>query len=708
MSKYIIIICLLPLNCLLSQNSVDSLLGILPEKTGSEKVNVYLILAKELSRSNADTSLFYALKALETAEKHGSEDDIAHSYLQIAFSNYFAGKYDTAEENYFKALERYEKTGDKQKSAAVYNDLGIIYKNQSKYEKSLEYHLKALKLREEEGLQQEIAGSFNNIGNVYYILGNHEKALKNFKKALEIKEKTGEEERLASSYNNIGMVYYDIKNFHKALEYYKKSLDLDKRFENPHGVAQTYNNMANVYAETGNLKKAEEYALKAMTLDKKMKNHYSYAIDAINLGYTYNDMGNFNKALETIDIAVETSHRENYPALLKEAYLAKYMVYKNMDNPVNALEFHEKYHSLKDSLMNVQRMKQIEKLKIQYETENKNKQIELLKKEKEIMSKEQRIENIWRTVLLAAIILITLVAVVFFLQYRAIKKTKNLLEEKNRVVHEQKEQLENALEELEHSNKAIMEDARKLLILNERIAKSEKHLQDTNATKDKFFSIIAHDLKNPLTALLTSADLINLYFDRFDKESIKKNLARLSDIARKLSTLLDNLLQWSRAQTGHIEYLPEHIPLKDVISSCISVNRDFAIQKRIEVKSEYDGDIHVYADKNMINTILRNLLSNAIKFSNPGGTVTVDVKEKGKMAEISVSDSGIGINKENLDKLFKIDSQFSSRGTDNEKGTGLGLILCKEFIDYHNGRIWADSEPGEGSTFTFAMPVTTK
>lgn len=690
-----------------SEVKIDSLLKALPKSTGNTKTNLLMLIAQEYTKQKVDSSIYYAQMAIVQAQKVGDKEDIAIAQLRLAFSYYYAAKYDSAITYYNISLKYLEQTGDKERAAAAYNDLGIIYKNQSKFDKSLQAHIKALKLRESAGLEDELSSSYNNIGNVYYQLGNHEKALENYEKSLDIKERLGLKDRLSTSYNNIGMILYELKDFQKALKYYKKSMDLDKQFNNLRGVALTLNNIANVYAELGNLKKSEEYSLEAMRLDFELKNMQSYSVDAINLGYTYMDMKKYNKAIDFVSIAEKVAIDEDYINILKEAYLAKYHIYKNMGNYQNALQYFEKYNQVNDSLFNATKMKQIEELKIQFETDNKNKEIEILKKEKEIISKEKTIEQFWTRVLIVTIFVLIIVAFIVYLQYRAIKKSKKLVEEKNLEVNEKKEKLEEAMEELKQSRESILEDARKLYLLNERIAKSEQHLKATNATKDKFFSIIAHDLKNPLTALMTSADLISVYFDKFDKENIKKNLFRLSEIAKQLRSLLDNLLQWSRAQTGNIEYLPESILLKEVITSGIAVNISSAEQKNIKINTEFDDKIEVFADKNMFNTIIRNLVSNALKFSYQGSEVTIKAKHIGDMVEISVKDLGVGLTQENIAKLFRIDTQFTSKGTNDEKGTGLGLILCKEFVDYHNGRIWVESINGEGSTFTFTIPIKT-
>jgi len=230
-------------------------------------------------------------------------------------------------------------------------------------------------------------------------------------------------------------------------------------------------------------------------------------------------------------------------------------------------------------------------------------------------------------------------------------------------------------------------------------------LKELNATKDKFFNIVAHDLKNPFTSLIGSSELLFRNIEHLDNEKIKTLALILNDASKSGYAILQNLLDWSRSQTGLLKFNPENINLRNLIDEHILNLEQISSNKEIRIHSEVKDDLFIYGDKNMIKTILRNLLSNAVKYSYRSGKVIVSATANDHEVIISVKDTGIGIPKENINKIFRIDAKYSVPGTENEQGTGLGLKLCKEFVEKQGGRIWVESIENEGSEFKFSIPV---
>ena len=229
-------------------------------------------------------------------------------------------------------------------------------------------------------------------------------------------------------------------------------------------------------------------------------------------------------------------------------------------------------------------------------------------------------------------------------------------------------------------------------------------LHELNATKDKFFSIIAHDLKNPFNAVIGFSNLLIEQVKEKEYEGIGEYATIIKESSLRAMSLLNNLLIWARSQTGKMAFNPEHIDLVKLIQEVVALLEDSALQKKITIAAKLPHNLQVFADKEMIGTILRNLISNAVKFTLPSGRITISVYFNEEGSVVEVSDNGMGIKKENIYKLFKIDESYSTKGTQNESGTGLGLLLCKEFIEKHKGKIWAESEVGKGSKFSFLIP----
>jgi len=239
------------------------------------------------------------------------------------------------------------------------------------------------------------------------------------------------------------------------------------------------------------------------------------------------------------------------------------------------------------------------------------------------------------------------------------------------------------------------------------IMAQNKELHELNATRDKFFSIIAHDLRNPFCQLIMLSDLLRNELRNYSLDQIEKWVQKLYQASERGYNLLANLLEWARSQTGRMPFQPEQVHLNDLVMESLEVFASAAEHKQFSVHAEIPEEMMIFADKNMLNTIIRNLVSNAIKYTERGGEVTIEAKERGegKWIEIAISDTGVGIKEEKLEKLFRIDVHYSTIGTAREKGTGLGLILCKEFVEQHGGKIWVESEEGKGSMFTFTVPL---
>ncbi|MBU0560605.1 MAG: ATP-binding protein [Bacteroidota bacterium] len=274
------------------------------------------------------------------------------------------------------------------------------------------------------------------------------------------------------------------------------------------------------------------------------------------------------------------------------------------------------------------------------------------------------------------------------------------------------------LQDYENENAYGEEEKQLLVFVSEQIAMAidrkrniehlkeiTKELKQLNATKDKFFSIIAHDLKNPFITLLGYSEILtNEYYELDDSERIEY-LEYIKSASEGTFSLLQNLLQWSRSQTGRLEFNPEIIDANDIAVNVISLIQRNAKLKGIDVHNDLQEGTKVFADKDMLETVIRNLMTNALKFTNEGGTIKINGVIENGQARLCISDSGVGMDDETKNGLFRIDKSISKSGTAGEEGTGLGLLLCKEFIQKHDGEIWVESEIGKGSSFYFTLPV---
>jgi signal transduction histidine kinase len=237
-----------------------------------------------------------------------------------------------------------------------------------------------------------------------------------------------------------------------------------------------------------------------------------------------------------------------------------------------------------------------------------------------------------------------------------------------------------------------------------KVKQHEKRLQETNAAKDQFFSILAHDLRSPLSVVLGFLDLMRTGYDTFDEHVKKRYICNSYEAAKQLFDLLEDILEWSRIQRGKMPWQPDRHDLFSLIDETLVLLQASAEKKQIGLRMQIAENTPVYADAQMIKTVIRNLVSNALKFTEAGGEVTITSKSACDHEEITITDTGIGINPNDLPNLFRIDVIYSTPGTEKERGTGLGLILCKEFVEKHGGKIWVESTVGRGSQFHFTLP----
>ncbi|MGE5498429.1 MAG: sensor histidine kinase [Syntrophothermus sp.] len=236
---------------------------------------------------------------------------------------------------------------------------------------------------------------------------------------------------------------------------------------------------------------------------------------------------------------------------------------------------------------------------------------------------------------------------------------------------------------------------------------SKRRLKQINDNKDKFFSIVSHDLKSPFNSLLGFSELMLKEFDYLPKDELKEYVSSINKSVNNVYGLLENLLEWSRMQTGRMEFKPVSIELSNLIHEAFFSLSGNAYKKNIKLISHVKKNVHAFADINMIRSVVNNLISNAIKFTGCGGEIIVMAAKVGEAIEISVSDTGVGMGKEEIAKLFRIDVNFSKNGTENEKGTGLGLVLCRELVEKNGGKISVESFEGKGTTFVFTLPEYT-
>jgi signal transduction histidine kinase/tetratricopeptide (TPR) repeat protein len=665
-------------------------------------------------------------KALQIRIQLKNPLDIANAYNRMALTYKEIGNYDKSVEYYSNALEYYQTTGDNKSIALNLNDMGNVYWKKLDHEKALEYYFRSVKIRYKTDDKAEIASSYINIGSIYFSLENYQKAkeyynqalvlysevlqkrkiastltllgttesmidnkpeaLDLYRRALSIRRKIGDKTEIAQSLNNIGNIFSELNEPSKALSHFNEALELRSRLNDSIGKIITLNDIGNLYDKTSKPTLAASYFGQSLALAQKTGNDYYISLCSRKLAEIAIKTG-INRPLLPVFLSDALTHGQKirHAELIKNATYAYYQFYYQNKNFEKALQCYIQSSHINDSLQNLKNNRRITSIQENIEIEKKNNELKAYENEVKLLRQEKELQNIRiskqshiRNSLLIISLLTILAALLFIRLYYLKRKTNVKLNEQYQLLQE----------------------------ANHQLVARENELKKLNATKDKYFSIIAHDIKNPLSALMNLSHIIVEKFDVLTDDKIQEFNKMINESANNLHTLLENLLYWARSNTNKITYQPESIHLKTVINNIFLINKLSANQKNIQLADSTEN-FEVYADLQMLTSILRNLVSNAIKFTPEGGKIDITAVNQGRMIEISVTDCGVGMNADNINKLFRLDTHFSERGTNNEAGSGLGLILVKEFVEKNQGKISVWSEPGKGSTFTFTIPNST-
>lgn len=321
----------------------------------------------------------------------------------------------------------------------------------------------------------------------------------------------------------------------------------------------------------------------------------------------------------------------------------------------------------------------------------------------------------WKTLWFRIIILLVVLVMLFGIYQirvatikRQNQRLAELVTEQTKQLKEQNFDLLEKTHKLNESNAILEERQQKIQDQTEKLEKANLELQELNNNKDRFFSIIAHDLKNPFNTIFGFAELLKLKGEKLEKSKKAGYIDSIYSSSQKIYDLLENLLEWSRTQSKRIQISPEPISVNMLIQEAIELQREHATAKQISIQSAIQEQLEVTADRHMVSTIMRNLLSNAIKFTPPAGKVTITADKAGEDVVVAVSDTGVGMSDEEQQVIFDVNKKFSKPGTEGEEGTGLGLVLCKEFVALNQGTFWVDSQQRKGTTFGFTLPQTSR
>lgn len=530
----------------------------------------------------------------------------------------------------------------------------------------------ALKLYREIGDDVQIANSLNDISIVYANSEDFEKSLDYFKQALAIFKKMGDEKGESYALNNIGIIYQDLGDEVSAKKYFILSLKIKEKSNNLYGISRSYSNLGSISENHEEWDEALLYYFKADSIYLKTKDIHAQANNYVAIARVKRSQGKVNEAIRYATQGLKGGEevKSLSPMLSASKLLAS--IEESRGNYKVSLNYQKLYNRLADSLNNQTNRANLEELKAKFNLDEKEREIVLLKKEQELQQARMQSKNIITYSLSAGIVLLVLVVALLYYAYKTTRSKKNILALKNEEIEQQREDLARL-----------------------------------NNEKDRFFSILSHDLRGPLNSLKGFSYLITEHVDALTPEELSEMRVKIDNSLDNLTELLNNILEWSMTSSRKRKWTFDKINTTDLIRKNMALYQTMAESKGVKLVFHSADILYGYGDYHAIDTVVRNLISNGIKFSHAGTAVILSVTTGQDSLYISVKDRGVGIPYEIQEKLFKLNENVTQPGTNNEKGTGLGLTLCKELLAENKGDIAVKSEPGEGSEFIVCIPEYT-
>lgn len=655
---------------------VDSLIRILNKNNSFSdlgyayclkgNINNHLGFERAKALRYYDSAIYFAGKVYDT-------DLLGIGYEGKATVYTNSGLYDSAEQYYKLAYNIVEKTHDSAFFYSVLKNRANLKAKQGSFDTATQMMFKCVDYYRSVNKPDALLFIYNSLGATFQKAGLYEQSLKYYSFALHYDSIAENVNFTPQILGNIGYLYTAMNKLDSALYYLNKSRELLDVKNDRRSYYYVILNLGNVYFAKNDYSRALQMFYDLYKSDFIKQNSLLKTATTLNIGACYIYLGNYDSARIFLDKGLKLSGKYKFPDFKVNAYYNKYKLDSAMGNWVSAIENFKKSLYLDDSIKNSKTIKEIENSRIASELKHEKELNNLLKKENLLTKELVKRKNIILIVESVLFVLVLLIIVQVYISNKKIKRLHNLLKSKNKMLSKQK------------------------LLLEEQ-----------NELKNKFFSIISHDMISPFNTILGLAEILKNDYDKISEEDKKQMIDLLYQVSQNTFMLLNNLLEWSRIQMDKIKPDFKNVDIADVGKKSCELYFPVAKQKNIEVKCYIPEKLISYTDEILVGNIINNLFNNAVKFTPSGGKIILKAVKEYNKIKICVSDTGIGIPKDKIDLLFKVGSDVVEPGTDNEKGTGLGLILCYDYVKLLGGEINVESTPGKGTSFCFTIPAEKK
>jgi signal transduction histidine kinase len=634
------------------QNHEDSLTILLQSERDSSRIPTLLKLCWKLRNASPEESIKYGTEAIDLANQYKDYNSLAKAYSFV----------------------------------------GVAYRIMGKYSKSVDFYYNGLEIADKHEIPEQAGYAHLNLANLYVYQELISLASENLKKADAIARKIDNKHMLAYVNQYNGRIFSLEGNLDSALLSYQKSLSLRKELKQLPEQATCYKYIGDIYFQKDSLLTAiKNYNLSLETVDKQNDKDL-YANLLIKKSLILVKENHLKDASVMANEGLNIARQIGANMTIRDALHVLVIISIKTQDYKTASDFQQRVIQYDDTLFSKHLSEKIFLLEYQLERQQRNTKIDLLNKDNAIQ--ELKIKRI-RIISIGLTSIIVLLVAVFIVLLILLKQRRD---------HERSLELQNQ-EIVKHRN-SIEKQNKKLIDSNEKLEKSEKELKRIVQTKDKLFSIIAHDLRNPFTVLAGLTEFVNENANIINATEMNLYVSMINESSHKLLRLIENLLEWARSQTGTLKPVKTNLILKSLADDVMKISIAQAETKGISLRNEIPDNTSVFADREILAIIIRNLISNGIKYTQKGGNVTLTVNQEEGSTVLKVSDTGVGMSPRVLEKLFKIEETFTTEGTGNEMGTGLGLVICKEFIETLGGTIAVESSVGKGTSFYVTIPAS--
>ncbi len=650
-----------------AQDKIDSLENVLKnELPDSTRVRILAEISSLSQYIDFERSARHAEEAVELAEKLDLPELKVLAYQSKANLLSSSGDFSAAIRYDNLSLENDIIMKDSVMIARDFNSIGNDYYELGEYDDAYYYFTQSHRVASAVQDTFRMLVAYHNVGRVFKELGQYARALDHLNLAKKMSIQQKDEAGIPYAYDEIGDVQLRKNEYDSALETLGLALKLSRELQVRELEPKIHSKLATIYLRKGDFAKARAYYDSAYYLTALTKDRFGGAETELGRGIVYTKEGKYTEALSKIENSLAVAKELNARVLEIKCFNQLSVLWEMKGDYKKSLDYYKQYKLLEDTLFGQEMQGKLIRDQLRFETESRDSRIaflsELQAMQRGELKKQEFVRNILVVVMALSVILLITV-------YRSGRRRRQI----NTLLLKHQEEMEKRSEELERLNQV----------------------------KDKFFSIISHDLRSPINALAGLLDLLDK--GAVGPQELPKHIRELKARFNHTRTLLNNLLDWTLLQMDKLNLQAGKIDIFNIVEENIQLLS--SVQgKDIRLINEVPKSTIGFADSNTINLVIRNLMTNAIKFTNDGGKVVINARDKNAELLISVTDNGVGMTNEVLKMLFDKTAPYTTRGTANEKGTGLGLILCKEFIEKNGGKIWVESEEGKGSTFFFTLP----